>query len=140
MTTKQTVAAVAAAGVLAVAGAGTGLVASNATTAADTTTTFTVTTPIPPCTAVTARGQIADPCNQLTATWEQSNRNALGTMAYYPKWKAASPGEYARLKAWGTSAETTPEPSAASAFGALVRYHLTICRTWTPDPSRCSIP
>ena len=108
-------------------------------TAAETVTT--VTAPIPPCTAVTGfGGQIADPCNAFTATWEQSNRNALGTMAYYPKWKAANPNEYQRLRAWSTSGIQTPEPVANSAFGALVRYHLTICRTWTLDLARCLIP
>lgn len=110
------------------------------------TTTVAVPTPLPqalavvPCTAITMRGEIANPCEQLTLTWEQSNRNALATMAYYPKWKAASPGEYAMLRTWGTSPETTPEPTARSAFGALVRYHLTVCRAWTPDLARCLLP
>lgn len=103
-------------------------------------TTVTVTTPIPACTLVTLRGQVADPCNQLTLAWEQSNRNALAGMQYYPKWKAASPVDYAQMKAWGTSPPGTPEPTARTAFGALIRYHLGICRMWTPDMARCAIP
>lgn len=140
MTTRQTVAIGVGAAVLALGGAATADQLNIIPVSATATTTDTMTVAIPPCTAVTSRGQIADPCTALTLTWEQSNRNALGTMAYYPKWKAANPGEYTRLKTWGTSASTTPEPTTNSAFGALVRYHLGICRTWAADLSRCLLP
>ena len=61
-------------------------------------------------------------------------------MTYYPKWKAANPREYARLKAYGTSAPDTAEPTASTAFGALIRYHLGICRAWAADLGRCLLP
>ena len=136
MTTRTAIAA----GVGAVALAAGGLVAADSVGIAPFSATATETVAIPPCTAITARGEVTDPCGALTATWEQSNHNALATMAYYPKWKAASPGEYALLKAWGTSAPDTPEPTARSAFGALIRYHLGICRMWAVDLSRCVLP
>lgn len=138
MTTRQQVATAAGAVALAVGGFAAASATDLVPLSATETTTVAVSTPA--CTAVTSRGEIADPCTSLTVMWEESNRNALGTMAYYPKWKAANPNEYAMLRSWGTSVSATPDPTARTAFGALVRYHLGICRMWAVDLSRCLLP
>lgn len=104
------------------------------------TETTTVTAAPPTCEAITARGTVADACNQELLLWQQSNRNALSTLPYYAKWKAANPREYAAMRTWGTSPATTPEHTANTAFGALVRYGLNQCRTWAPSLSACLLP
>lgn len=98
-------------------------------------------TTIPACTQVTASGgMVNDPCAAEVALWQQANRNALGTMPFYAKWKAANPGELSRLRAWSTSPSSTPEPIVATSMGAIVRYGLTQCRKWTLDVTQCALP
>jgi hypothetical protein len=132
-------AAVTAAGALAIVG---GVVGAGALTdETPTSTTATVVEAIPSCTQVVASGgTVADPCNVEVLSWEQGQRNALTTMAFYGKWKAANPGEVARLSAWAASPLDAPEPVVATAMGGVVRYGLVICRKWTLDMARCVMP
>ncbi len=102
--------------------------------------TATVTVEPPTCEAITARGTVANACTQELAKWQQEFRNGLATNTYYPKWKAANPGEFGRLKTWGTSDPTTPQPAVATGYGAVVRYGLGQCRTWAPDIADCVLP
>jgi len=100
----------------------------------------TATTTGTECSAITSRGTVADACAQELLKWQQEFRNGLGTNTYYPKWKAANPGEYGRLKTWGTSVATTPQPTVATGYGAVVRYGLDQCRTWAADLAACVLP
>lgn len=97
--------------------------------------------PPPPCTLVTANGsQIANACTQQIASWTAGFRNGLGTAAYYPKWKAANPGEYQTLQTYAVSAPSTPQPRAQSGFGAIVRWGIEQCRIWASNVASCTIP
>lgn len=138
--TVKTAAAGGAAAVAIFAVGVTGATIATSNEAADTVTTMTFTTPIPACTAVTARGQLNDPCNVEQTLWQQSNRNALSNMAYYSKWKAANPGEYSKLKTWSVSDPVTPDPTLNTAFGVLVRYGIQRCRLWAPTIQGCALP
>jgi len=116
-----------------------GVVGGSALSSSSSTTT-TIAAAVPACTLVNTFGTIADPCTQELAKWEQEFRNGLATNAYYPKWRAANPGEYGRLRTWGTSSSTTPQPIVATGYGAVVRYGLAQCRTWAVDLARCVLP
>lgn len=94
----------------------------------------------PSCSASTARGVVNDACTAELLKWQQEFRNGLGTNTYYPKWRKANPGEYGRLKTWGTSDPSTPQPAVATGYGAVVRYGLGQCRTWAVDLSSCLLP
>jgi hypothetical protein len=61
-------------------------------------------------------------------------------MPFYGKWKAANPGEVARLRTWAASPLDTPEPVVSTSMGGVVRYGLVICRKWTLDSARCEMP
>ena len=139
MTTRQTVAAVVGAAVLAVAGFA-GADQLGVTPLSATATTDTVTLPPVPCTANTTRGTVADACTVEITKWQQEFHNGLGTNTYYPKWKAANPGEYGRLRDWGTSDPSNPQPVVATGYGAVVRYGLGQCRTWAVDLGQCVLP
>lgn len=125
-----TVGAVAAAGLLGVMGV-SAVVAVDSSTQAE---------PIPACTLVTSRGQLADPCTVQPLAWTQSFKNGLSTMQYFPKWKAASPGDYGRLRTYAVSAPTTPQPTVNTAFGSVIRWSVEQCRMWAVNVTTCALP
>lgn len=135
-------AAVAGGVILATAGlvAGSSSVSPFKAATVTTAETVTVTTPIPPCTLVGANGQVNDPCNVQLQSWTASFHNGLGTAAYYGKWKRSNPGEYTKLKVYATSAQSTPQPSVSTGFGAVVRWGAEQCRQWAPNLASCSLP
>lgn len=94
----------------------------------------------PSCSATTARGIVNDACTSELLSWQQEFSNGLGMNTYYPKWKRANPGEYGRLRTWGTSDSTTPQPVVATGYGGVVRYGLEQCRTWAVDVASCVLP
>lgn len=98
---------------------------------------------VPPCSATTPLGMTFDPCATMPGDWQAGFWNPLNTNTYFPKWKAANPGEWSRLDAWrkdGQPYDPSTAPVVKTGYGGVVRFGIAVCKSWTQPPSLCGMP
>ena len=95
---------------------------------------------LPPCSQTTPWGTTFDPCGGMPEAWVNTVWKQLLGFAYFNKWKAANPNEWAALNAYlrnGQTPSNSVSPAPKSLFGSVVLFVINGCKQYVNNPAAC---